>query len=315
MREEIFEVMGNDGLVRRGVMTLPDGAAKVMLVILPAGLKYHIGPHRFFVKLARQVSGAGHASLRVDPVGIGESDGAIASAPTREVWRSVEQGRFVKDVALVCKALRERFPKLPIVVAGLCGGAITAQLAGAGLPDLVDAVLSINTAVTLSSARDDQSKTMGAAQAKLAWSRYVVKLFSILAWRRLLSGQSDMGSIRGSILALWKGAMVAMGFQKESTFPNENPAFWLSFRLIEQSRRHHFLVFAANDERWTEFQEIMVSRYLNGRMESEFYEISVVPGANHEFHDLASQTRCLSLIEEWLTRLERNITRPFPHVA
>ncbi|TAK87061.1 MAG: hypothetical protein EPO12_01625, partial [Aquabacterium sp.] len=80
MKEEWFELTAPDGLVRRGILTLPDSPAASAVILLPAGLKYHVGPHGLNVQLARSLAAAGHLALRFDPLGVGESDGALPAA-------------------------------------------------------------------------------------------------------------------------------------------------------------------------------------------------------------------------------------------
>ncbi|MBI3899540.1 MAG: alpha/beta fold hydrolase [Gammaproteobacteria bacterium] len=301
MNETLFEVAGADGLMRRGIVTGPQTGSGMGIVLLPAGLKYHIGPGRFNVLLARSLAAAGHTVLRIDPIGMGESDGHIEAGATRELWRSVEQGRFVDDTLLACREFRRCFGLERIIVAGICGGAITGQLAAARARGVIDGVVSLNTAVTLSPIDANAAKPMGAVQAQHHMKSYLRKLLAPAAWRRLFSGESDIAGI-GRIVVTAVKTRIGGGRRTLDLFPNENPAYLESFRTLERNRIPHLLLFSGNDNRWLEFQEIVLQRYLNGNSKSEQYEIGVIADANHEFHWRAWQQEAFRHIGQWIER-------------
>jgi pimeloyl-ACP methyl ester carboxylesterase len=305
MNETVFEIAGADGLFRRGVLTPAWGGvdnARVGVVLLPAGLKYHVGSSRLNVLLARELAAAGYLVLRFDPLGLGESDGSLGSAPVRALWRSVEQGRFVDDTLFACRALRRRYGVEQVVACGLCGGAITAQLAASRAPDQLNGVVSLNTAVTLSPVEPTAVQPVSAMQARHHMKSYLQKLMAPAAWDRLLHGESDFAAIRATVLTTVKARFARANPGANSTFPNENPAYIESFRTLEHKRVPHLLVFSGNDNRWLEYQEIVLHRYLGSRMAGEGYEIRVVADANHEFHWKSWQREAIQLIGDWLGR-------------
>jgi uncharacterized protein len=302
MTEELFEIRGADGLARRGVLTPPAGGVPVTAVLLlPAGLKYRTGPHLVHVRLARRLAAAGHLVLRLDTLGIGESDGSIAPAPIGEVWRTVEEGRFVTDAVLAAQALRSRANVRHVIAGGLCGGALTAQLAAAQRPDLFDGVIAINTAVNFSRVRRGGPSAMGTSKVRHDLSAYLAKLTSTAAWARVLSGQSRFTALPAIVWGLVREILAPTKAAAAAAL-DENPRFIRSLRQLEQRGTPCLLLFSGNDDRWLEFQDVVLHRYLGGAMAGAHYEVRLVPEANHELHLPAWQDEAWRIIIDWLGR-------------
>ncbi|KPK56667.1 MAG: hypothetical protein AMJ84_00740 [Acidithiobacillales bacterium SM23_46] len=299
MKESVFEVQGEDGLIRRGILALPDSPVATVVVLLPAGLKYHVGPHRQNVKLARRFASAGFAVLRVDPLGLGESDGVLGPAPARVLWRAVEDGAFIDDVLLACQALQARFPGARLVVGGLCGGAITAQLAAAAPPHAIQGVISIATAVTLSAREGEQRPPVSDALARHHMKGYLRKLVSKDAWLRIVRGKSDFRAIWGTIRSM---VIRGIACRKPDGYPNENPRFMESFRALQAAGIEHLLIFGTGDNRWVEFQAAVLQPHLNGVLDGKHYRVVTVANANHEIHFSPWQDQTAQFIGEWLDR-------------
>lgn len=298
MIEEAFEVRGEDGLVRRGILTRPETGGEVAVLLLPAGLKYRIGPHRMNVKLARGLAARGYTVLRYDPAGLGESDGTLPAGPNADLWNQFEEGRFAGDVLLAARALRERHGARRVVAGGLCGGAIIAQHAAARSPQALDGVLSIGTPVTLASRTGSPARPASAGIAKHHFQGYLRKLWSRDAWSRLLRGESDFGAIRATLGSLLRGS--PRPGARGAAFPNENPSFIASFRRLEERALPHLLIFGGGDNRWLEFDEMILQRYLKGVRRGKGYETTVIPLANHELHLAEWQEQAAGAITGWL---------------
>ncbi len=293
MTEDIFEI-GGDGGTRRGLVTLPASGEGhgIGVLLLPCGLKNRSGPHRFYVDLSRRLAAIGYAVLRFDPLGLGESDAMLETASVREIWRSVESGRFVADAVLAGRALRERLCLRRLVVGGICGGALTGLLAAAHQPALFDGVVSLNTAAILDP-DENAPAPVGAAQARHNLASYVRKAGSVEAWARLLRGEANVAGLRGTIAR----------FRRRPTgHPHENPVFMPAFRALEQRRVPHLLVFGGNDTRWLEFQDAVLTPYLGPVRHGEGFEIHVVRDANHEFYLGPWKKAVVDSLLDWLGR-------------
>ena len=124
-----------------GILHLPAKGAPAAggtgLVFINAGLRYRIGPYRQYVKYARRFCRAGHAVLRFDSSGIGDSEGH---------FRDISQFRrdVVEDAAKTACAvefLRAEAGVERIGLFGMCSGAYDALLSGASLPQITFAIL------------------------------------------------------------------------------------------------------------------------------------------------------------------------------
>jgi alpha-beta hydrolase superfamily lysophospholipase len=304
MIEELFEITGADGLVRRGVVSRPDKEKNrsVGIVLLPAGLKYHVGPHRFYVSVARHFADLGYVVLRFDPLGMGESDGVLHRGLTRELWRRIESGGNVDDALLATKAMRDRFALKRIIAGGICGAAITAQLSAAKRPQLIDGVISINTAVNISSVQNIAANAMSSARADHNLRSYLKKLFSIDSWIRLIRLESDFFAIRRTLVAKARAFSPVNGQSVKNDETGMNPQFMKSFYHLEKNGIKHLLLFSGNDNRWFEFKDMVLERHYAANQSGSQIEIKVIPDANHELHFSAWQDEACEILREWLDR-------------
>jgi alpha-beta hydrolase superfamily lysophospholipase len=109
-----------------GVLARPDaGSSRPVVIMLNAGSIHHVGPHRLYVNLARELAGIGYPSLRLDHEGLGDSVPRAPDAVENEPYAA----SAMDDVQAAMDALRaeghERF-----ILLGLCSGAHTAFHAG-----------------------------------------------------------------------------------------------------------------------------------------------------------------------------------------
>ena len=111
-------------------------------IFIASGVLHRIGPHRLYVKLARNLNDHGFFSFRFDPSGIGDSEGQIKNNFLTNLYREVEDSKFVGDTIRVLSHLRDKYHFDNYYLIGLCGGAVTAILA-ANKFDNIKAIISI----------------------------------------------------------------------------------------------------------------------------------------------------------------------------
>lgn len=269
-RELTLEYSVRDGGMGRGIVCEPVArASRATLVLLSAGLKYRVGPGRLYVELARHFAQEGFRVIRADPSQIGESDGRLESAPIQEIWNTIERGRFVDDGIALIGALRQKCGEGPIFVSGLCGGAVTAEVIAHAKPRLVQGVVALNPAITLSTGSGRPVRAVAKANART----YVKRLVSPFAWQRLLSGISNYR-------LMWATARTMLGTVPQGV----NPLYFSALQSALSAKIPHLLIFAENDERWHEFKDLILKQAWEERSNGDCYQICVVPEANHEFH-------------------------------
>jgi pimeloyl-ACP methyl ester carboxylesterase len=302
VREQCLEVIGTDNLVRRGIIGIPknNNREKIAVAFIPAGLKYHVGPNRFYVWLSRELSARGYYAIRFDPIGVGDSDGRIESGTIRSIWQTIEKGRFVKDTKLVCETIRKEYDISKIILCGICGGAITSQLTAANTLDLISGVISINTAVTLSNVDVSATEKVSQSQIQRNFGNYIKKAGSVQAWKRVIVGETNYKNIKNTIMAKVKSSVSMTNKQNEKEYVNNNPEFMRSFNKLIELETKHLLIFGENDNRWFEFQDRILQGHLNNKLSANTYTIETIPNANHELHWKEWKIMALRHIGKWL---------------
>ena len=183
-----FECAGESllGIVSPSAPAKP--ASDLGVVIVVGGPQYRVGSHRQFVQLARAVSQAGHAALRFDYRGMGDSGGALHN------FEQVDA-----DIAAAISALMSAQPALRrVVLWGLCDGASAALLYLDQQADPRVAGLCLVNPWVRSEA--------GLARTHVK-HYYLQRLREGAFWRKLASGQVALAALTG----LWRNLRAAMG--------------------------------------------------------------------------------------------------------
>ena len=134
--EELFTFGDDRRLV--GTISLPSasgmpepgpGGGAVALILFNAGVISRIGPHRLYVKLARQAARAGVPALRFDLSGQGDS---LPSAATSSFER-----QSVSDVRRAMDEMSARTGVTRFALFGICSGAVLSYAAALEDPRVV----------------------------------------------------------------------------------------------------------------------------------------------------------------------------------
>ena len=120
-----------------GILTLPDEQdggrmESRVFVFLSAGLLHRIGPHRLYVRLARDLAQSGFNSLRVDLAGIGDSSSRTGLTYQQSVAQDFEE---------ILSVLKSQLGDVSIILAGLCSAADNAIRLAIDNPQVVGMVL------------------------------------------------------------------------------------------------------------------------------------------------------------------------------
>lgn len=300
--EDVWEMTGADGLVRRGVLTLPGRGThpRVALILIPAGMTYRIAPGRLHVKIARRLAARlGLACLRLDTLGLGESEGEIESAPTRQLWGTIEAARFVDDTLLALKTMRARKVADRVVLSGLCGGATTAMIAATRAPEPVDGLLSMNAVSTRSDQPGQKPRTLTPGETRHRLKAYLREMSSPTAWQRLLKGESDFRAIGATLGSFAKWLTRRAPKNEES---QANPLFAESFRTLLSRDIRHLMIFSSNTRHWHAFESMFYTPLLQRKPKTGACEVVVIPETNHEFYLPEWREALFRCIEDWFLR-------------
>ena len=160
----------------QGVLTRPQQPSTIGLLIIVGGPQYRAGSHRQFVLLARHLAAEGHAVLRFDYRGMGDSNGAERS------FEAVSE-----DIDAAVAALRQAVPQLQqVALWGLCDGASAALLYLQDRPQAEIAGLCLLNPWVRS------AQTQASTRVK---HYYTGRLMEKAFWSKLLRGQVKPGRL------------------------------------------------------------------------------------------------------------------------
>lgn len=165
---------------------MPEAEPRGALLIVSGGNEVRAGPHRAMAMLARDLSEAGHAVLRFDRRGVGDSAG--------------ENGGFeasAPDIAVALAELRQRVPAARVVAFGICDAATALILHALPIPP--DAVVLANPWAY--EAEADALPSPAAVRA-----RYLARLRDPRALLDLLRGRIAIGKLAKGIARAAKPA-------------------------------------------------------------------------------------------------------------
>lgn len=262
-----------------GVLTLPDVASHTAVVIVVGGPQVRAGSHRQFVLLARALAAAGHAVLRFDCQGMGDSEGEP---------RGFEH--ITPDIGAAVDRVCERIASVErVVLWGLCDGASAALLYCQQTADpRVRGLCLLNPWV-----RSDLS--LARTQVKHYYSQ---RLAQPAFWAKLLRGDVARDSVTG----LLRGLRTALGPTPARTeaapvYTARMAQGWQAFEgplLLLLSGRDYtakeFAEHVAADPAWADALE-------HPRLEQHS-----LPDADHTLSAPSDHVRAQRLTIEWLER-------------
>ncbi|MBM9605721.1 hypothetical protein [Desulfopila inferna] len=278
------------------------------IILISSGIKSRVAPHRLYLKMARQFAEMGYPTLRVDPEGLGDAEGEIEEQWIADVYCSIEIGLLINDTIAAIDWMFEECGVEKVILAGLCGGAITALLTG-NRDQRVSAVLSLGMPSVLASSKIDPTKYITTGQLQTMRDGYLKKALNLDSWKRFLRFQTDYSLLLKSFfLPMLKKpkAELENSRKKEASVPvlpedtNLNPHFAKAF-LKFTSQRKLLLIFSETDRLYWEFQEKFMHYYEElANRNGHNFEIHVVKEANHVFSFGEWQKEMMEISCKWL---------------
>jgi len=300
--EQPFDCLDDQGRLLRGVQTgQPTGRDGRGLLLLNAGLLPRYGYHRHHVKGARLLAAQGVPVLRLDLPGMGDSAGELPEGPVEERWREIELGSMVPATLAAARAWRTQAGLAGVVLGGACGGAITALLAAAHDPAAIAGCLAVSLPICLSGTRrrrpdarptprdDDAPGPLHPQRARQLLAGYLPRLGSPTAWRRLLTGRSDLPGILRALRALLRQGSSARRAARGARPPADdrlNPLLVPALRTIVAARVPLRLVLGGLAPETDDFRRYLARPILEREPAlAAGLQQHLVPRADHTFAD------------------------------
>lgn len=296
-----------------GILHLPEDykyrRPDVGFVFVHSGSRGRRGNTFQYPVYSRYFADFGYPSLRFDPAGIGDSTGEVETCQVDDFYGAIQLGRFVDDtVAGVEEFYRHVQPKR-LVLFGICGGAITALLAAPKLGRRVDGLVLISIPVLIDSSQQSEIDRIPKEYArKYLVSMYARKLLSIKAWKRLLTRQSEVGTIWTMLKATLLGAGQKASSREEPEEEGKGTRFNRLFlealdAMVEQRSRVIFLFGDDDTFRWEFEREFHNHYWQRNPGYARQCVVHYLPGCNHMFTMREWQKQALDLVSPWLQRL------------
>lgn len=284
-----------------------DGPRRPVAVMLPQGMNRRTGWNRLYVKIARDLAARGIPTVRFDARGFGDAPGVQELATGEDVFVAVQQGLHLPDCRAVLDEVERVLGKRPIVLIGICGGAVTAGLL-APEEARVAGVAYVETELTYTTMVEQEE----------AEYRVLEKLRDPEKWRRLLSMRADYKKHARSLARIVKKRVVTKVVEKlrERGVPIPAPedGKWLAELLGETVNMPLFEGFMAtfgrkipmlftfgDTENQTAFDQIK-GRFLGAFPETRRWVREVpVRGADHDFLAPKASEALVALLADWIT--------------
>lgn len=286
----VFE--NKDGFKLFGIVEQPEESLKkdTAVILLSPGIKSRVAPHRLYNKMASRFVSLGYTVLRFDFYGLGDSEGEIDEEYLADFYGSVQVGRYVEDTITSLDWMESNYGFKKIILAGLCGGAITGLLSGNSDKRVVG-LLGLGIPVTMDGTSIGSSKNMSKGQLNEMKLLYLRKLFSIKAWYRLLTLKSEYRVIGKIMHQLFPKNMHTTEHStstlEEITYEAHESCNSLFtdalYRLLDIDARVLFIFSGADRLAW-EFEEYFWQRN-RSRLNKygDRFDVHTVKNANHIF--------------------------------
>ncbi|XVJ68854.1 MAG: hydrolase 1, exosortase A system-associated [Rhizobacter sp.] len=273
-----------------GVLSVPSGTPKSVAIVVVGGPQYRVGSHRQFVQLSRALALQGHATLRFDCTGMGDSPGELRN------FLNINE-----DIGAAIGFVRERLPTVnALALWGLCDGASAALLYVHANGDAgIRGLCLLNPWV-----RSDASQ----AQTQVK-HYYLQRLQQAAFWRKLLTGKvaaTAVLELARAVRTIWRSKNAQGGNSQNQ--PNRVDLPFQSRMALAWKKYSGaiLLVLSGDDFTAKEFLETVEQDALwKGCLQRADVTRRDVAQADHTFSGLATRLQLEELTVNWLDELGR----------
>ena len=257
-----------------GTLTLPDAErpSPVAFILSNAGVIHRIGPHRFNVKLARELARAGFATLRFDLSGLGDS-GTPANALGLDAQAAADLRAALDHVERVTGARR-------FVVGGICSGAVQGRNVAVADPRVIGLWMIdgfVYPTILTSLVRVRRQLEVGGGPTVRSWMHWPVRALRTRLLRRLgrLAGAPPAG--RGRLSRAELGASMDA--------------------LVERGVRVYFIY--TGSELWTYNYANQLRDAFRGHTFISLVRHDFLELVDHTLTTVASQRQVIAALLDW----------------
>jgi hypothetical protein len=283
------------------------------IILLSAGIKSRVGPHRIYIKMADRFCAHGFVVMRLDSEGLGDSEGEINESLTANVYGSMELGRLVTDAIDAMDWMQAQYGIGRFILSGLCGGAITGLLAGAR-DDRVESLLGLGIPVIHANAGMDRQQYLTEIEWERTRKKYLNKILQPRSWIRFFSFKSNYRLLLQSFLRKVKSVDQLPDLGKnagtvgisEERRDNFNHYFLDAFTRFAKKRKILF-IFGEADRLWWEYQEKFENRYSETiRENADHLKLKIIRDSNHVLSFKEWHEQAINISSEWLLDMKRS---------
>jgi pimeloyl-ACP methyl ester carboxylesterase len=259
------------------------GRSDCAIVMLHGWSGYRTGPHQMLTRAARIFAARGHAVLRFDFAGRGDSEGDA------EVTTLATMADDTRAALGWCRSQGVQ----KFILLGLCSGC---EVAFATAADEGVRALALWSAPVFAAGQDGETASVSQLRKRAANLRkYARKLVKPATWRKILTRSVDTASVKK---AVGKGGGEAHR-NVETDAAGHLPPGWRRAALerFEQANVPRLMIYGTADPTT---EEALAWHRAHGKMPPA---VHMVAGANHSFYGLAWEQEVIEVTAQWLEKV------------
>ncbi len=278
-----------------GMITEPaaraSGKGKAPVLILTGGVVPRTGVNRMNVVLASRLATQGHTVLRIDVSGICESPPADGAAPN-----DPHAASLLEDVRGTVQLLIETTGHPTISLLGLCSGAYASFQTALADPRVHGVVLLNPEVFHLKEGSPKFSQTEQSQAAK----HYRQSLFSLAAWKKLLSGKANVRYIVGFATARAKTSVASARDRLSARIKKVPQGLAGDFhRLLARGVKLTVVMADGDPGHESLMRQLAADLEPLRRMG---FELKITPGPDHTFNDFSVRLPLVDWLVEVMSR-------------